>query len=158
MSEELANMSAEESIAYTYYQIYGSDLRVSPIEGRTYLGLNTKNGDFDIVGVIPGNTFRDIVRITIQRFLTILYTPLSTDGLGGSNFLVYARQLDNIPLADKIKIMKAEIMFVAMKIPQIKTISSVGIFTDEANGRIKFTINFDLITAESSQFELVESV
>jgi len=158
MSEELANMSAEESIAFTYYQIYGSDLRVSPIEGRTYLGLSTKNGDFDVVGVIPGNTFRDIIRITIQRYLTILYTPLSVDELGGSNFLLYARQLDNIPLADKIKIMKAELMFVAMKIPQIKTISAIEVFVDEPNGRLKFVVNFDLITLETSQFEIVESV
>jgi len=158
MSEELSSMSAEQSLAFAYYQMYGSDLRVSPIEGRTYLGLNTKNGDFDIVGVIPGNTFRDIIRITIQRFLTILYSPISSDGLSGSNFIRYARETDAIPLSDKIRIMKAEIMFVAMKIPQIETIVSLDTFVDEPNGRLKFAVSFRLITAEESQFEIVESV
>lgn len=151
MSVVISSEDDLKNIAYMYSMLYGSDIRIKPIVGRPYMAIAIDNGDFDVTGMVEGNKFNEAVAITIQRYLVELYTPLSTDGLNGSNFLLLTRSLDGIDLATKIKILTSELLLVGLKIPQIKTITSIkNKIIDSFT--LSFEVNFELITGEWSDF------
>jgi len=140
-----------KNTAYIYMMLYGSDIRIKPIADKPYMALAIENGDFDVTGIVEGNTFNEAVAITIQRYLVQLYTPLSDDGLTGSNFLSLVRSLDGVDTQSKIKILKAELLLVGLKIPQIKTIRNINHKILDAY-TLSFEVNFELITGEYSDF------
>jgi len=140
-----------KNVAYLYSMLYGSDIRIKPISNKPYMAIAIENGDFDVTGIVEGNKFNEAVAITIQRYLVQLYTPLSSDGLTGSNFLSLTRSLDGIDIDTKIKVLKAELLLVGLKIPQIKTIRSI---THQIinSYTLAFAVNFEIITGEWSDF------
>ena len=95
--------------------------------------------------------------ITTQRYLVELYTPLSTDGLQGSNFIKFSKELDGVDIDTRIKILKAELLLVGLKIPQIKAIKQITAVQLDAH-TLKFGVNFELITGELSLFYIMENV
>ncbi len=151
MSTLISSEDDLKNIAIMYNMLYGSDIKIEPIANKPYMAIAINNGDFDITGIVEGNRFNEAVAITIQRYLVELYTPLSTDGLTGSNFLLYTRSLDGIDTATKVKILKAELLLVGLKIPQIKAITNIkSRIVDSFT--LSFEVNFELITGEYSDF------
>lgn len=157
MSVVISSEDDLKNTAYLYSMLYGSDIRLKPIVNKPYMALAIENGDFDVAGIVEGNHFNEAVTITIQRYLVQLYTPLSDDGLTGSNFLSLTRSLDGVNITTKIKILKAELLLVGLKIPQIKTITNIkhniiDSFT------LAFAVNFELITGELSDFVITGAI
>jgi len=147
MSVVISSEDDLKNIAYLYSMLYGSDIRLKPIANKPYMALAIENGDFDVTGIVEGSRFSEAVAITIQRYLVQLYTPLSDDELTGSNFLYLTRSLEGVSTDNRIKILKAELLLVGLKIPQIKTITNIkhniiNSFT------LAFEVNFELITGE----------
>lgn len=157
MSTELTKDEAIINLSTVYASIYGTDLRISPIVGTSYLGLDTRNGDFDVVGIAEGNSFKDAINITIQRLLVRLYTPLSEDTDNGSDFILFAT-IPNMPSTDKVKLLKAEILLATTAIPQIASVVSILDSVDSSNGVIKLALNFTLVTGEKAEMTLVEAL
>lgn len=151
MSVVVSNEDDLKNTAYLYAMLYGSDIRIKPISGKPYMALAIENGDFDVSGIVEGNKFNEAVAITIQRYLVQLYTPLSVDGLTGSNFLNLVRSLDGVDTISKIKVLKAELLLVGLKIPQIKTITRIKDTIIDVH-TLGFEVNFELITGEWSDF------
>ena len=151
MSVVISKEDDLKNVAYLYSMLYGSDIRIKPISGKPYMALAIENGDFDVTGIVEGNVFNEAVAITIQRYLVQLYTPLSDDGLTGSNFLALTRSLDGVDMATRIKVLKAELLLVCLKIPQIKTITNIKDKIIDSY-TIAFEVNFELITGEWSDF------
>lgn len=151
MSVVISKEDDLKNTAYLYSMLYGSDIRIKPISGKPYMALAIENGDFDVTGIVEGNKFNEAVAITIQRYLVQLYTPLSVDGLIGSNFLNLVRSLDGVDTVSKIKVLKAELLLVGLKIPQIKTITRIKDTIIDAH-TLAFEVNFELITGEWSDF------
>lgn len=151
MSVVISKEDDLKNVAYLYAMLYGSDIRIKPIANKPYMAIAIENGDFDVTGIVEGNKFNEAVAITIQRYLVQLYTPLSADGLTGSNFLTLTRSLDGVDTINKIKVLKAELLLVGLKIPQIKTITSIKDKIIDAH-TLAFEVNFELITGEWSNF------
>jgi len=151
-----AIISSEEdlfNLATVYNLIYGSDIRLRPVSNKPYLGLAIENGDFDVAGIVEGNRFDDAISITIQRYLVELFTPLSSDGLIGSNFQVFTKSLDGVPLDRRIDILRAELLLTAQKLPQISRILGINHRIYDGNN-LTFEVNFELLTGEVSSFQL----
>ncbi len=153
MSVVISKEEDLKNVAILYSMVYGSDIKIKPISGKPYMAIAIENGDYDATGIVEGNLFNEAVAITIQRYLVELYTPLSSDGLSGSNFLQLVRTLDGIPLETKIKVLKAELLLVGLKIPQIKSITKIGHLVIDPH-TLAFQVDFELITGEWSDFTI----
>ena len=153
MSEDLT-----QEVTQLYYAIYGSDIRIAPVANKPYLGLVVKNGDYDVTGIVSGNAFNEAIVITKQRYLTTIFTPLSDDGLDGSNFSTLTKQMDGVDLNTKINVLKAELILASLKVPQIQTIDSITHKVSTDGSSLEFIIGFTTITDESSNLTIMEAI
>jgi len=151
MSVIISSEDDLKNIAMLYSMLYGSDIKIKPIADRPYMAISIENGDFDVTGIVEGNVFNEAIAITIQRYLVELYTPLSEDGLSGSNFIMLTRSLEGIDTQSKIKILKAELLMVGLKIPQIKSITNIESKVIDSY-TLSFSVTFEIITGELSNF------
>jgi len=151
MSVVISKEDDLKNVANLYSLLYGSDIKIKAIAGKPYMGIAVSNGDFDVTGIVEGNKFFEAVAITTQRYLVELYTPISSDGLTGSNFLRLVRSLDGIDTDTRVKVLKAELLLVGLKIPQIKSIIKITHHVIDVH-TLTFEVQFELITGELSDF------
>ncbi len=151
MSTVVSKEDDLKNIALLYNLLYGSDIKIEGISNRPYMALAIENGDFVVTGIVEGNSFGEAISISIQRYLVELYTPLSTEGFRGSNFIRFTRSLEGVDTDTKVRILKAELLLVGLKIPQIKTVTSVRHRIIDAF-TIAFQVEFELMTGERTDF------
>lgn len=147
------SLSTEElkDIGRIYFNIYGSDIRVdlNSSNGNSF-NLEIKNGDYDVVGAVPGNKFHDVNNLITQRFLTILFTSFDPNNPNGSSkFLDYVKNSRYFTREQKKNLIKAEIILTASKIPQIIRIVNLYI-SDNSDSPTKIVIDvgFEIVTGE----------
>jgi len=151
MSVVISKEDDLKNLAYMYSMVYGSDIKIKPVSSKPYMAIAIENGDYGVVGIVEGNNFGEAAVITIQRYLVELYSPLSADGLSGSNFLRLVKSLDGVNINTKIKVLKAELLLIGLKIPQIKSIVEISHLIINAF-TLSFKVQFELITGELSDF------